>query len=76
MHDIVNLEGRGIPAVAVVTEQFRSGAQAQGEALGFDPAIVFVEHPIQDRTDEEMGAIARQALAEILEALVGSGGSG
>ena len=70
MHDIVNLEGRGVPAVAVITEQFRSGAQAQGEALGFDPAIVFVEHPIQDRTDEELGAIARQALGEILEALV------
>ena len=70
MHDIVNLEGRGVPAVAVITEQFRSGAQAQGEALGFDPAIVFVEHPIQDRTDEELGAIARQALEEILGALV------
>ena len=70
MHDIVNLEGRGVPAVVVVTEQFRSGAQAQGAALGFDPAIVFVEHPIQDRTDEELGAIARQALGEILEALV------
>jgi hypothetical protein len=72
VHDIVNLEGRGIPAVAVVTEQFRSGAQAQGQALGFDPAIVFVEHPIQDRTDEERGAIARKALAEILQALTGS----
>ena len=70
MHDIVNLEGRGVPAVVVVTEQFRSGAQAQGAALGFDPAIVFVEHPIQDRTDEELGAIARQALEEILGALV------
>jgi len=70
VHDIVNLEGRGVPAVVVVTEQFRSGAQAQGAALGFDPAIVFVEHPIQDRTDEELGAIARQALEEILGALV------
>ena len=70
MHDIVNLESRGIPAVAVITEQFRSGAKAQGEALGFDPAIVFVEHPMQDRTDEELVAIARQALGEILEALV------
>jgi hypothetical protein len=72
VHDIVNLEGRGIPAVAVVTEQFRSGAQAQGKALGFDPAIVYVEHPIQDRTVEEMGAIARKALAEILQALTSS----
>ena len=69
MHDIVNLEGRGIPSVAVVSEEFRSGAIAQGKALGFDPAVIYVEHPIQDRTDEEMGAIARGALAEILQAL-------
>lgn len=70
MHDIVNLEGRGIPAVAIVTEQFRSGAQSQGQTLGFEPAVVYVEHPIQDRTNEEMAAIARGALDEILQALL------
>ena len=25
----------------------------QGKALGFDPAAVRVEHPIQDRTDDD-----------------------
>ncbi len=69
MHDIVNLEGRGIPAVAVISEEFRSGALAQGKSLGFEPAIICVEHPIQDRTDEEMAEIARRALAEIMVAL-------
>ena len=69
MHDIVNLEGRGVPAIAVVTEQFQSGALAQGQALGFDPAIIYVEHPIQDRTDAEMAAIARDVLDQILSAL-------
>ena len=69
MHDIVNLEGRGIPAVAIVTEQFRSGAVAQGKALGFAPAVIYVEHPIQDRTAAEMAAIAQTALDEIVAAL-------
>lgn len=69
---MVNLEGRGIPAVAVVSEEFRSGAIAQGKTLGFNPAVIYVEHPIQDRTDEEMGAIAQGALAEILQALTES----
>ena len=69
MHDIVNLEGRGVAAVAVVTEQFRSGAIAQGQALGFDPAVIYVEHPIQDRTDAEMATIAQTAFDEIVAAL-------
>ena len=70
MHDIVNLEGRGVAAIAVVTEAFRTGAEAQGKALGFDPAVIYVEHPIQDRTDVEMAQIARGALGEILAAMI------
>ena len=71
MHDLVNLEGRGIPAVAVVTEAFDSGVRAQGQALGFEAAVVYVAHPVQDRTDEEMWAMAQGAMVEILEALSG-----
>lgn len=41
-------------------------AAAQGEALGFDAPRVFVGHPIQDRTDEEMRELAREAFDEIL----------
>ena len=41
----------------------------QSKALGFDPAMVFVPHPIQDRTDDEMRALADGALAEILRLL-------
>ncbi len=67
MHDISDLEIRGIPAVFVASAEFVEAAAAQGAALGFDPAAVFVPHPIQDRTDEEMRVLARQAL----EAIVG-----
>ncbi len=72
MHDIADLERRGIPGVFVATVQFIDGAEAQSKALGFDPAAVWVEHPIQDRTDDEMIAIADKAIDELLEALVAS----
>ena len=51
----------------VATTQFSDGAEVQGKALGFDPAAVWVEHPIQDRTDDEMVTIADKAIDELLE---------
>ena len=70
MHDIADLERRGIPSVFVATVQFIDGAEVQGKALGFDPAAVWVEHPIQDRTDNEMVSIADKAFDELIEQLV------
>lgn len=69
MHDIVDLESRGVVGVFVASTEFRDAAKAQASALGYDPAVVFVPHPIQDRTDDEMKALADQALAPILAAI-------
>jgi hypothetical protein len=69
VHDIVDLEGRGVPGVFVASAEFREAAAAQSQSLGFEPAAVFVPHPIQDRTDAEMLAIADAAIEEILAAL-------
>ena len=69
MHDTTNLEAEGRPAVFVASTEFIEAARAQSEALGFDPAAVYVPHPIQDRTDDELHALADAALAEILEQL-------
>jgi len=41
----------------------------QSKTLGFEPAMVFVAHPIQDRTDDEMRALADEALEAIVSAL-------
>ena len=71
MHDIANLEAQGVPGVFVATREFVDGAKRQAAQLGADPAAVYVEHPIQDRTDAEMVEIADRALAEILGRLVG-----
>ncbi len=69
MHDIVDLENRGIPAVFVASDEFVDAAEAQATALGFDPAGVFIPHPIQDRTDEEIRELADDALKSILDAI-------
>lgn len=70
MHDTVSLESVGVPSVFVASDEFIGAALVQAEALGMpDVRRVFVPHPIQDRTDEEMRAIAEAAVAEVLEAL-------
>ena len=69
VHDVSDLERRGTPAVFVLSEHFASAATTQSEALGFDAATVFTRHPIQDRTDEEMIAIADTALDALIAAL-------
>ena len=55
-----------MPGVFVASTEFVEAAQAQAEALGFEPAAVFVAHPIQDRTDDEMRALADAAFEEIV----------
>ena len=69
MHDIVDLETRGIPSVFVATEEFVDGAERQASALGFAPAAVYVPHPVQDRTDEEMRALAERAFGDVVKRL-------
>ena len=67
---MADLEARGIPSVFVATVEFTDGAEHQSKALGADLAAVYVEHPIQDRTDEEMLGIADAAFDKLLAALV------
>jgi hypothetical protein len=66
VHDINNLDQRGIPGLFVASTEFVEAARAQSEALGFASPVLFVPHPIQDRNDEEMRAIADEAVAGIL----------
>lgn len=69
MHDTVNIEAAGLPMVFIASTEFVEAAAAQALALGADPARVFVAHPIQDRTDDELRALADLALPDILQAL-------
>jgi hypothetical protein len=67
---MVNLEGQGVPGVFVASSVFEDGARTQGKALGLHPEAVYVPHPIQDRNDDEMLAIADHAFEAILAKLV------
>ena len=72
MHDIVDLERRGVPGVFVASSEFVTAAIAQSASLGFPSvARVFTPHPIQDRTDDEMRAYAEGAFAQIVSAIIG-----
>ena len=72
MHDSSAFERRGIPAVFVASEVFDQAARVQGDAIGYHPSKVLVEHPIQDRTDEEMRAIATGVVDRLIEHLTAS----
>jgi hypothetical protein len=71
VHDTVNLEALGVPTVFVASSEFGDAAAAQARALGADPASVFVPHPIQDRTDTELRALADAAVADVVRAVCG-----
>jgi hypothetical protein len=70
LRDVLSFEADDKPAVLVASSAFEQAAVDQAAALG-QPGIrrVLVAHPIQDRTDEELQALAREAVHEILAAL-------
>ena len=65
----MNLDSRGIPGISVVTTGFTDAVSSQSKALGFDPAVLFVPHPIQNRTDEELDRIADDTIEPALRML-------
>lgn len=69
------LESYGLPGVFVASTEFVQAARAQAAALGADPSAVFVSHPIQDRTDDELYALANDAADAVLDALTTAGPS-
>ena len=73
MHDTTKLEHLGIPSVAVATHEFMTAARAQASALGrADFDAVYVAHPIQDQTKDEIEAKAEAVLGEITNRLLGT----
>ncbi len=72
MHDLADYEARGIPTVMVASSEFVDAAERQSTALGMPDLAthaVYVPHPIQDATDEEMREKARAALGAIVNAI-------
>jgi hypothetical protein len=70
LHDTIRLENLGIPAVPVATTEFITPARIQAGALGrpeFD--AVYVPHPIQDQTPQQIAARADAVAKEIVQRL-------
>jgi hypothetical protein len=70
LRDVLELEGAGVPAVLVASSAFEDTATEQARRLG-QPALerVFVAHPVQDRTDDEMRDLARDVVDRLCDAL-------
>lgn len=70
MHDLVRFERRGIPAVGLATEPFVDEAVEQARLLGMpDCRLVYVPHPVQLLSPEELAARTDAAFPALLAAL-------
>ena len=69
MHDIADLERRGVVGVFLASEAFAEAARVQGAALGFPAPFVLVPHPVQDRTDAELLTVADACYAQVVAAV-------
>jgi hypothetical protein len=72
VHDIADLEGAGIPGVFVLSSEFVHAAASQARALGVALASVTVPHPIQNRTDAELAALADSVVEQLTQAITAS----
>jgi hypothetical protein len=72
LRDVLGFEEDGRPAVLIASSVFAEAAQTQAARLG-QPELrrTFVAHPIQDRSDDELRALAREALDPVVDALTG-----
>jgi hypothetical protein len=71
LRDVLELESLDTPAVLVASDAFVQAADDQAQKLG-QPEIrrIFVDHPVQDRTDDELQATARAVVDDVLGRLV------
>jgi hypothetical protein len=65
LQDIKNLDSRGVPGGFIASDVFVEAAASQALAVGMHPRSLFVAHPIQDRTDSEIEALADAAFAGV-----------
>lgn len=71
MHDSVFFEKAGIPVAAFATTEFANAGRAQADALGMpDFGLIFVEHPIQPLTKEEVHQRADAVYEQLLDKLI------
>ncbi len=70
---MLELDRRGIPAIAVFSEEFESGVVAWRNLHGFDAGAVYVRHPIQPLTDDEVNERADAVFDTIIAGITAPG---
>ena len=72
LRDVLELEALDTPAILVASDAFVQAADDQARKLG-QPEIrrLFVPHPVQDRTDDELRAAAQAVVDDALARLSG-----
>lgn len=71
---MVELERRGVATAAVATEPFVDEALEQARLLGMpDYRMIFIPHPVQLLTADELRSLADGAFAEIVARLTQPG---
>ena len=65
----MNFDSKGIPGVSVVTTGFTDAVDVQSRAMGFEPAVVYTPHPIQNRKAAEIIKIADDVIEPVLRLL-------
>ena len=74
MRDGINFAKRGIPAVALITEEFWPQGEFVAESLGMpDVPKVKLPHPIAGTGSENIRNVARQVAREVIAALEAGG---
>ena len=74
LHDVLSFEigPPARPAVLVASDVFEQAAADQASMLGAPGlARLFVPHPVQDRTDDELRAMARDIADRLAAAVSG-----
>jgi hypothetical protein len=72
--DAVTIEARGLPVIAVVTEEFATHAHNMAHHLGHgDLRVLVLPYPLEARPQEELLAIAADAYPRALALLGGVG---
>ncbi len=70
MHDAIEAERLGIPAVAIITDRFVRTAQSVSQVNGLkDYPFAVIPHPVANNDDDVLREKARIALADILPML-------
>ena len=70
LRDVIEFEALGRPGVLVASDAFTQAAADQVQLLG-QPKLAYAlaPHPIQDRTDDELRAMARDLADQVLAAI-------